>query len=73
MLTAEFDRPAGRTPMVTAPVTPFPDAGAPEGAVLGGIRERLGDIRSAWSTDPQDFGNSYSGAATPDHLTSSRS
>ena len=26
--------------MVTAPVTPFPDAGEPEGAVLGGIREQ---------------------------------
>ena len=62
MLTAEFDRPAGRTPMVTAPVTPFPDAGAPEGAVLGGIRERLGD--NPFDID-RDFGNSYSGIPHP--------
>ncbi len=27
MISAEFDKPAGRTPVVTAPVTPFPDQG----------------------------------------------
>ena len=43
MITAEFDKPAGRTPMETAPVTPFPADGEPECAVLGGIRERLGE------------------------------
>ena len=62
MVSAEFDRPAGRTPMVTAPVTPFPDAGAPEGAVLGGIRERLG--ANPFAVD-RDFGNSYSGIPHP--------
>ena len=62
MLTGEFDKPAGRTPMVTAPVTPFPADGAPEGAVLGGIRERLGD--NPFAVD-KDFGNSYSGIPHP--------
>ena len=62
MITAEFDKPAGRTPVVTAPVTPFPDDGAPEGAVLGGIRERLG--ANPFEVD-KDFGNSYSGIPHP--------
>ena len=62
MITAEFDKPAGRTPMVTAPVTPFPADGEPEGAVLGGIRERLGE--NPFAVD-KDFGNSYSGIPHP--------
>ena len=48
--------------MVTAPVTPFPDAGAPETAVLGGVRERLRD--NPFPVD-RDFGNSYSGIPHP--------
>jgi tyrosine decarboxylase/aspartate 1-decarboxylase len=62
VITAEFDKPAGTTPMVTAPVTPFPAAGEPEGAVLGGIRERLGE--NPFAVD-KDFGNSYSGIPHP--------
>ncbi len=62
MIIAEFDKPAGRTPVVTAPVTPFPDEGAGEGEVIGGIRERLG--RNPYDID-RDFGNSYSGIPHP--------
>jgi tyrosine decarboxylase/aspartate 1-decarboxylase len=62
VITAEFDKPAGRTPVVTAPVTPFPDEGAGEGEVIGGIRERLG--RNPYDID-RDFGNSYSGIPHP--------
>ena len=62
MITAEFDKPAGRTPVVTAPVTPFPDEGTGEAEVIGGIRERLG--RNPYDID-RDFGNSYSGIPHP--------
>ena len=62
MISAEFDKPAGRTPVVTAPVTPFPDEGAGEVEVIGGIRERLG--RNPYDID-RDFGNSYSGIPHP--------
>ena len=48
--------------MVTAPVTPFPADGEPECAVLGGIRERLGE--NPFAVD-KDFGNSYSGIPHP--------
>ena len=62
MISAEFDKPAGRTPVVTAPVTPFPDQGTGEAEVIGGIRERLG--RNPYDVD-RDFGNSYSGIPHP--------
>ena len=62
MTSAEFDKPAGRTPVVTAPVTPFPDQGAGEAEVIGGIRERLG--RNPYDIE-RDFGNSYSGIPHP--------
>jgi tyrosine decarboxylase/aspartate 1-decarboxylase len=62
MISAEFDKPAGRTPVVTAPVTPFPDEGAGEAEVIGGIRERLG--RNPYDIE-RDFGNSYSGNPHP--------
>ena len=62
MISAEFDKPAGRTRVVTAPVTPFPDEGAGEAEVIGRIRERLG--RNPYDID-RDFGNSYSGVPHP--------
>ena len=62
MISAEFDKPAGRTPVVTAPVTPFPDQGTGEAEVIGGIRERLG--RNPYDIE-RDFGNSYSGIPHP--------
>ena len=62
MISAEFDKPAGRTPVVTAPVTPFPDQGTGEAEVIGGIRERLG--RNPYDIE-RDFGNSYSGNPHP--------
>ena len=62
MTSAEFDKPAGRTPVVTAPVTPFPDQGTGEAEVIGGIRERLG--RNPYDIE-RDFGNSYSGNPHP--------
>ena len=62
MISTEFDKPAGRTPVVTAPVTPFPDKGSGEAEVIGGIRERLG--RNPYDVD-RDFGNSYSGIPHP--------
>lgn len=54
----EFDKTTGRTPVFTAPVTPFPEVGSAEDEVISVIRERLGD--NPYDID-RDFGNSYSG------------
>ena len=62
MIAAEFDKPAGRTPVVTAPVTPFPDGGVAAAEVIGAIGERLAENPFEVA---KDFGNSYSGIPHP--------
>ena len=62
MAPAEFDKPSGKRPMDTAPVTSFPDAGMPEQEIIEAIQAQL-------STNPyeiaKNFGNSYSGIPHP--------
>ena len=62
MSTAEFDKPAGRMPLVTGPITPFPDAGMPEAEVIAAVRALAG--RNPYRQQ-QDFSNSYSGMPHP--------
>ena len=62
MATAEFDKPAGRMPLKTGPITPFPDAGMPEAEVIAAVRAQAG--QNPYEIQ-QDFGNSYSGIPHP--------
>ncbi|HVA84755.1 MAG TPA: aminotransferase class V-fold PLP-dependent enzyme [Candidatus Saccharimonadales bacterium] len=62
MPTAEFDMPAGKRHVVTAPQTPFPEQGLPEDQVLAGVRDWLS--RNRYDV-PRNFGITYSGIPAP--------
>ena len=62
MPTAEFDLPAGHQPMDPGPVTPFPEAGAPEEEVLDGVAARLEVNRYRQA---RNFAITYSGLPHP--------
>ena len=62
MTTAEFDKPADRTPLTMGPITPFPDVGRPEAEVIAAVRALAG--QNPYEIQ-KDFSNSYSGMPQP--------
>ena len=62
MPTAEFDRPAGKMPVVVGPAMPFPEGGTSEADVLDTIRALLADNRYEVA---RDFGITYAGVPHP--------